>query len=162
MAIPSCAHHVAMRVANLQTSIKFYGDVFAAVQLTRPKLYEGPIAAKIIAAPQGVSYSLCHIRIGDGFIELFEFHEPKVPQMPVDHVSAGIMHLGMHVEDPVETAVRIVANGGRQLMDEPITIPGVGKILTCSDPDNNVLELFEAPQELVIEASLSANPQYRP
>jgi predicted enzyme related to lactoylglutathione lyase len=162
MAVPSCSHHVAMRVADIQRSVEFYSKVFGAVQLTLPKLYEGPIAAKIIAASQEVSYSLCHIQIGDGFVELFEFHEPKVPQDPIDHFAAKIMHLGMHVEDAVATAAAIEANGGRQLMEEPISIAGVGRILTCSDPDNNVLELFEAPQHAVIEASLAANPQYRP
>jgi predicted enzyme related to lactoylglutathione lyase len=162
MTVPSCAHHVAVRVEDIERSVDFYAVVFGAVQLTLPKLYEGPIAAKIIAANEDVRFSLCHIRIGDGYIELFEFHEPKVPQIPIKHSAANIMHLGMHVEDVVAAGERIEASGGKQMMDEPITITGVGKILTCCDPDNNVLELFEAPQLAVIEASLAANPQYRP
>lgn len=162
MTTPSCSHHVALRVDSLERSVAFYRDVFDAVQMTLPKRYDGPVAKRIIGADQDVSYSLCHIRVGDGFMELFEFHEPRLPQTPIDHFAAKIMHVGMHVEDAEAVAEKVMAAGGSRLMDEAIMIPDVGQVLTCLDPDNNVLELFEAPQHVVIEASLAANPQYRP
>jgi predicted enzyme related to lactoylglutathione lyase len=162
VTVPSSAHHVGLRVASLAAGVDFYREVFGAVQLSLPKRYDMPDSARIIGSQAAVSFSLCHLRIGEGYIELFEFHEPKVPQNRIDLFAAKLMHLGVLVEDVEETANKIVKHGGWRMMDEPILVSDTVKLLFCYDPDNNALELSSAPQHALIESALTANPQYRP
>ena len=128
---PVSAHHVAVRVGDLDRSIAWYEAAFGFVVLHRGRVPEGtPIAM---------------LRTGGGAgVELFELEARADPNWagPIPALEQGVVHFGLDVPDLETAFTRAVAAGGRPVWpprDAPVS--GV-QIAFVADPDGNLVELI--------------------
>jgi len=148
MRVPSVAfHHTAIVVTDIERSIAFYGQHFAAVLEMQLRHVGGRDVAALHRLAE-VDFDLAFLAIGGGRLELFEFH---VPRSTTDNRSAssfGLSHVAFEVDDlharyseMRELGVHFTAPP-LELSDD--TAPGF-VIAFCSDPDGNQVELLQTP-----------------
>lgn len=136
------AHHVALRVANMERAIDFYASVFGAEQRTGVSVWEGPLAEEIMGGRPGVRFKVCLLRAGRAGIELFEFLAPVVEPKRPNPTEGGLLHFAIQVDDVGATLAAAEAAGGRRVND-PQVFGGI-EIVHLYDPDYNPLELLNA------------------
>jgi catechol 2,3-dioxygenase-like lactoylglutathione lyase family enzyme len=144
------AHHVALRVANIETSARFYVEGFGARRRTSPRLYEGPAAEVIMGGRRGVRFQVCHIQIGRGLIELFEFLSPLIPPRAIEPFEGRIIHFGIRVTDVGSTLDRLEQIGGRRLSPAIRSIGDI-KLIYVADLDDNVIEITDGSMDNIID-----------
>lgn len=152
--------HAALRVADVESSTRFYVEVFGAEIMSNPFVVEGAFAESMMEGPAGVRFRLRHLRFGAGVLELFEFLEPRRAAEPVHARDATILHLGFQVDDVEETAARAEAAGGRVLV--PVTEWGEAKLAFIADPDGNIIEVADASIDRLVIATIAACPEAAP
>ena len=132
-------HHVAVRVADLERSTRFYLDVFGgrgALDAAMPsEMTEHPFGT-----PPGTVSRGRGIFFDEGVVEIFAF-EPSAPTSAVDQAAANQMHFCLYVEEVRATAARVAAAGGSVLFD-PMEW-GECTFVYVADPDGNVIELLD-------------------
>ena len=140
--------HVAIRVASIERSTRFYQDALGARILTEPFRVGGELAEGMLGGPDGVSFRMRQIGFGRGVMELFEIAPPgPAGRTRADRLS--ILHIGVHVDDLAATVDRVLAAGGAVTV--PIMSWGTASLCFCTDPDGTVLELADAPiEELLV------------
>jgi catechol 2,3-dioxygenase-like lactoylglutathione lyase family enzyme len=143
----------------MDRSIRFYADAFGAVQLTRPFVLEGQFAEAMMEGPPGVRFRLCHLRLGTGMIELFQFLEPEPPAEPAHPSRLNVMHIALRVDDVDAAVERLLAAGGRLVF--PITAWGGHRLAYAADPDGTIIELADAPLSELLTGTLEQFPEAR-
>ena len=149
--------HMAIRVADIEASTRFYQNVFGAEILTNPFLIEGDFAAAMMEGPDGVKFKLRQITFASGVLELFQFLEPTHPTTQIHATRSNILHMGFHVNDVEFVASKVEAEGGRLLHE--ITSWGTYKLVFIADPDGNVIELADASIRELVRSTVVSFPE---
>jgi catechol 2,3-dioxygenase-like lactoylglutathione lyase family enzyme len=138
----SVNHHVGLRVADIERSIRFYREALDGQLRTQIMEYGPPDAAQIMNGPEDLRFRVCLIGFDEGTIELFELGEPYRQTRPIPAIEGGIIHYAFRV-DNVEAALERVerAGGGRFWTQFREIGPGV-RAFYATDPDGHVLELI--------------------
>jgi catechol 2,3-dioxygenase-like lactoylglutathione lyase family enzyme len=115
-------HHAGLCVANLERSIAFYAEVFGL-----------ELAERLSFAGEEIAF----LWVGSARLELIETTAGRRPTGVVDHVALEVHELDMLLE-------RLRARGVTLLDAAPVPVPPLGaRILFCSGPDGERIELFE-------------------
>jgi len=147
----SVNHHVGLRVADLERSIRFYEEAFGARLRVQPMAYGPPDAGEIMAGPADLEFRVAHVGFDDGVIELFELAEPYRATAPIPAVSGGIIHYAIQVDDVEAALARVEAAGGKRLWPEMRDITETKKVMYVTDPDGHVLELISLTMDELID-----------
>ena len=135
-------HHVALRVADMERSLRFWQDALGARVVAPPSLREGPFIESVFGERTRVT--VAHVAFDANALELWEFHEPVHPIPPADQAAIGQMHFAVTVDDVPATVARVEAAGGRTRF--PVKqLAGGGdsaQFVYCEDPDGHVFELL--------------------
>jgi catechol 2,3-dioxygenase-like lactoylglutathione lyase family enzyme len=135
-------HHVAICTPDADRLIAFYRDQLG-FELAVDEAWEPGIdVADAVLGLERSSGRQVLLRVGDAFLELFEFwsHPGRSgdPDRPVcDH---GYTHLCVDVDDLDEVHQRLAAAGVRFLSPPQDLLPGV-RTCYARDPDGNVVEI---------------------
>ena len=154
-------HHIALRVSDIERATAFYVDVFSAERAVLPFATDGSLAETIMAGPAGVSFVSCMLRVGSGYMELFEFRNPTHDMEPAHPTRGNILHVCLRVDDVDATARAAEAHGGRRLWSE-IERWGAAHTMLIADPDGNVIELIDAPIDEVVRMTHAMFPDTDP
>jgi catechol 2,3-dioxygenase-like lactoylglutathione lyase family enzyme len=157
----SAFHHPGLRVTDIDRSARFYLDAFDGHWLTKPFVLEGEFPEVVMGGPPGVRFKVCHIGFDEGAVELFEFLEPAHPIEVVHPTRGNLIHFGLQVEDVAEALERVEALGGRRLWPD-INPWGDANVIYVADPDENIVELTDAPLERIVELTIAAIPEADP
>jgi catechol 2,3-dioxygenase-like lactoylglutathione lyase family enzyme len=156
-------HHVGIRVADIERSVRFYTEVFDGTPLTLPYLREGPEAESAMGGIPGVRYLVCQLQLSNGVVEPFQFLDPKLPTGPIAAPRGGVLHFGLQVPDVPRALERLEAAGGKRAWPEVRTM-GTVHVIYATDPDGNLIEILDADAATLAEVVIAANPdaRYRP
>jgi len=137
-------HHIAISTPNANRLIAFYRDQLGFEVAFDTSWEPGVELADTVLGLDGSSGRQVLLRIGNAYLELFEFWSPpgraSDPERPVcDH---GYTHLCIDVDDLDVTYARLSAAGVRFHSPPQDLFAGVR---TCysRDPDGNVVEIQE-------------------
>ena len=145
-------HHVAISTGDLDRLIAFYRDVIGMELVKESGWAAGSDQVDAIVGLQGSSARAAKLRLGNAYLELFQFLTPPgVPQSgdrPVnDH---GYTHICLDVVDIDAEFERLSRAGMRfHCPPPPATTVGPGSQRSTygRDPDGNVIELQELHPE---------------
>jgi catechol 2,3-dioxygenase-like lactoylglutathione lyase family enzyme len=151
-------HHIAIRVSDLDRSIRFYRDALGATPLTAPTIRKGPLIDEVFG--RGAEARMCFVALDVNNLELWQFLSPAAPIPYGDQPRLGLMHFAITVDSVDEAAARVVAAGGR--LRFPVKTLGgessEAKFVYCEDPDGNVFELLDTDLAGTIERIVAASP----
>jgi catechol 2,3-dioxygenase-like lactoylglutathione lyase family enzyme len=154
-------HHISLRVADIERSIRFYEEALDGRLVVAPVLREGPYIERVFG--EGTRVKVCHVAFTANAVELWQFLEPEVPIPYADQRTLGQMHFAVTVDDVAATLAKVEAAGG--LARFPIAkVAGLdAHFVYCEDPDGNVFELLDVTHPetvcLIIEAVPDAAPR---
>ena len=137
-------HHTAISTSDIERSLSFYKDMLGFEEVAGFSWEKGNDAIDTITNLKSSAGRVALIRIGNAFVELFEFQSPQPvkanPNRPVcDH---GVTHICLEVED-VEAEHKRLSTAGMRFLSPPVDA-GMGlKAVYGRDPDGNVVELLE-------------------
>jgi catechol 2,3-dioxygenase-like lactoylglutathione lyase family enzyme len=157
----NAAHHVCIRVSDMDRAVAFYRDAFDARIATRPFLIGGEVAESIMDGPPGVSFLTSILAFDQGGIELFAFIEPPNSTDHVHLLERHIMHVAFQVDDVAAAVERVVRAGGRRVWPDIKDIDGL-HMTYVADPDNTIIELVNASMAVVEARMLEAFPDAAP
>jgi catechol 2,3-dioxygenase-like lactoylglutathione lyase family enzyme len=149
--------HIAIRVADIEVSTRFYMNVFGAEVLTNPFVIAGEFAEEMMEGPAGVRFKLRQLTFVAGVLELFQFLEPIHPSSPVHATQANLLHMGFQVDDVELVASKVESEGGRLL--HSMTSWGNYKLVFVADPDGNVIELADASIRELVRSTIVNFPE---
>jgi catechol 2,3-dioxygenase-like lactoylglutathione lyase family enzyme len=142
-------HHTAISTGNLERLLGFYRDVLGFDVVMEGGWESGSEAIDQIVGLKGSSAKSAMLRASNTHIEIFEYTSPPPkpgdPSRPVcDH---GYTHFCLEVEDIDKEYERLKA-AGMTFNCPPPTLESGMRATYGRDPDGNVIELFEIPDEL--------------
>jgi len=150
-------HHVALRVSDLEESVRFYEQALGGRLVAAPIIREGPYIEEVFGP--GAVVQVCHIAFAANALELWQFLAPVVPIPPQDQSAVGIMHFAVTVDDVPEALARVEAAGGRARFPvKPIGGDSPGRFVYCEDPDGHVFELLSVDHPETVRIILERNP----
>lgn len=139
-------HHTGFSVADLERTIRFYGEGLGLEVVSRihgPKDYHGTMTG----------YPGCHLEaafmaIPEGPpLEFIQYLEPKGEPLDMETYRTGNGHFALVVDDIDATLKKLIALGGSPRSDGPVTIPSGpnkgAKAVYIRDLDGITVELFE-------------------
>lgn len=147
----SLCHHVAIKVADLESAIRFYDEVLGARIFTAPREIGPPHAAEVMGGPADVRFRACRLGFDAGCLELFQFlgSPGQIPEWAAGTHTARVPHFGVQVADVMATLERVERAGGRRLWPHPEEW-GPARTMYVADPDGNVFELCDASLEALV------------
>lgn len=155
-------HHVALRVEDMDASVRFWTEALGGTLATPVALRTGGYFDDLFGT--GAQVKVCYITFDAAAVELFEFVEPRVPLPEPSQTGDLLMHFGVTVDDVPATLARVEACGGRARV--PVNHvggrPDAPRFVYCESPDGHVFELMEmtVEQTLVeIHKSIAAMEQ---
>jgi len=158
----SLHHHVALRVADIDRSIRFWQESLDARVAVLPVVRSGGYFDQLFGP--GVQVKIAHLVFDAGSIELFEFVEPRRPVPRGSQTEDGQLHFGVVVDDAAAALARVEAAGGRRLM--PVSHMGgledAPRFCYCTDHEGHVFELLEADHPEVIRIVHRSVPESVP
>lgn len=133
-------NHVGISVANFERALQFYRDVIG-MEIVVDKAFSGEMYEAILGL-KGARGRVAALRLGDQYIELFEFVNPQAKPAPAhravcDH---GITHFCLAVEDIYGEYERLKAAG--VVFHCPPQDSGQAIATYGRDPEGNVFELL--------------------
>lgn len=137
-------HHVALRVEDVERSIRFWTEGLGGTLENEPVERGGGYLDQLFG--EGSRIRICYVTFDAGAVELFEFLEPRRPVAPSAQTVDGLMHFGVHVEDLDEALARVEAAGARRRLEIQHVggRPGAPRFVYVESPDGHVFELLEA------------------
>jgi catechol 2,3-dioxygenase-like lactoylglutathione lyase family enzyme len=154
-------HHAGLRVSDIERAAQFYIDAFDGHFLAKPFTLQGEFAEVVMDGPPGVSFRVSMVGFAEGCVELFEFTAPVHPIDPVHPTKGNIIHFGIQVDDVAEALRRVEAAGGKRLWPD-VSPWGSANVVYVLDPDQNIIEVIDAPMEKIIELTLADFPEADP
>ena len=141
-------HHVAISTGDIDRLIAFYRDVIGMEFVRESGWAAGSAQVDAIVGLSGSSARSAKLRIGNAYLEIFQFltpeGAPQPPDRPVnDH---GYTHFCLDVDDIDAEYARLSAAGMTfHCPPPPATTagPGAQRSTYGRDPDGNVIELQE-------------------
>lgn len=140
-------HHTGIIVTDLDRSIYFYRDLLGAEFVSEPSpWFSGDDLARGVGVP-GAELRQVNLRFGGVQFELLEYGNRPIDNVkPAPQNRLGSMHLGLRVDNIVETKARLEAQGVHFLSDVNVVDDGVlagWRWVYLHDPDGITLELVE-------------------
>lgn len=137
-------HHAGISTPNLDRLVTFYSELLGFEEVSRSSWERGFDDADAVLGLVDTAAEMVLLRLGDTYLELFEFRHPAPGPAPVDRPvsKSGINHICLAVDDLASEYERL-SNAGMQFHSTPRDI-GDGPFTYGRDPDGNVVELWEA------------------
>jgi glyoxylase I family protein len=137
-------HHTAISTGNFDRLVSFYCDQLGATMVAPPGDLSGEEFDAVVDL-QDAKARVAMLRLGNAFIELFEYANPVGkqgdPNRPVsDH---GLTHICFDVTDLPGEYERLKQAGVRFHCEPKPMMGGRSWITYARDPDGNVIELQE-------------------
>jgi extradiol dioxygenase family protein len=145
--------HVCITVADIEEALKFYCDVLGLESIGKLRGERAP--GEILGFPNQIIEIHADHLVGKEkenatVIDLIEFVEPKTvvntnPPAPLNHAGINRMAFGVDSTDAVYEKLKARADITFLCQPQVVIAPTGGKfkILTFTDPYNNVLEVIE-------------------
>jgi catechol 2,3-dioxygenase-like lactoylglutathione lyase family enzyme len=133
--------HIGVSVKNMEKAIEFYRDVIG-LEKVMDREFDAPLAE--ITGLEGARARVVHMRLGEAFVELFDYKHPKGREPRPDHKQAdfGLTHIGFFVDEFHKTYQDLKAKGVR-FLSEPVEIrPGV-YVAYFRGAENEICEIRE-------------------
>jgi catechol 2,3-dioxygenase-like lactoylglutathione lyase family enzyme len=119
--------HVAVTVADLQTTVSYYQDTLG---------YEVIGQLRHAADPRG--FLITYLQAGAGVLEVFTYTADTEPSpWTPDEPRLGLRGIGIGDDDPTGAVRRLTARGGAPVPDPPATVSGP----LVTDPDRVPLQV---------------------
>ena len=143
-------HHVAISTPDIVRLKQFYTEQLGLTLIAEMEWPKGTLVSDTILALKDSSAKLVMLKMGNAYMELFEYVSPapapKAPDKPVcDH---GITHICLDVTD-VDAEYKRLKEAGMTFHSEPQYVSEEIKTVYGRDPDGNVVEL----QEILVQDS---------
>ena len=139
----SVNHHIGLRVADIDRSVRFYEEAFGARLRVQPMAYGPPDAGEIMEGPADLTFRVCHLGFDEGVIELFELNEPFRHTEKIPATRGGIIHFAIEVDDVEATLERVERAGGNRLWKDIRAISDTHRVIYVTDPDGNIIEIID-------------------
>lgn len=135
-------HHVGCSTPDLERLMGFYMDAFG-FEIVARTTWAGDPSIDAALELSSSSAEMVMLRLGDVFLELFEFASPDPGPSSQDRPVSepGINHICLAV-DSVDAEVARLVERGMRFHSPPLDI-GDGPFVYGRDPDGNVIELWE-------------------
>jgi len=116
--------HAAMSVKDMEKAIAFYCDV---VGMEKVFDREFDVQMARLIGVEGTMARIVHLRLGQAFLELFDYEYPKgrEPRSDAQQSDFGLIHIGFTVEDFWATYQHLLDRGVQFLADPVEFRPGV-------------------------------------
>ncbi|HJP05406.1 MAG: bleomycin resistance protein [Chromatiales bacterium] len=136
-------HHAAISTPDLEQCVRFYTEVIGGKVAWTFGWPAGTPEADEVTGLQNSEASAAMLKIGETFLEVFEFTSPEPGQQvklrPVNN--HGITHICLEVED-IHAEYERLSAAGMPFNCEPQAQEG-SSMVYGRDPDGNVVELIE-------------------
>jgi catechol 2,3-dioxygenase-like lactoylglutathione lyase family enzyme len=140
-------HHVGITVADLERSLEFYVGILGLELAGGPtEIFDDENLGPAVGVP-GARLRCALLRLGDGLLELLQYHAPASPvETPLPQNALGAQHVAFAVDDVHACKQALEAQGVEFLAD--VTVVDDGPLagwrwVYFRDPDGNALELVE-------------------
>jgi glyoxylase I family protein len=141
-------HHAGISTPDLGRLVSFYCDLLGFEEVARAEWDAGFTDADDVLGLVDSAAEMVLLRLGATYLEVFEFRQPDSgvaePERSVARV--GINHICLAVDDLHAEYGRLAAAGMR-FHSSPRDI-GDGPFVYGRDPDGNVVELWQVPNQL--------------
>jgi catechol 2,3-dioxygenase-like lactoylglutathione lyase family enzyme len=147
---PLGLHHAGVTVRSLDRSLAWWRQMFG-VEPTMHVHNEAPLpeaTSQALGVP-GASLSYAFLPIGDGIVELIEYHQPVGGAYELRNNDIGAMHVGIRVVD-IQAQYEHMVSSGAVFRHPPIRLEGERKGVSfayATDPDGIQVELWEGPDQ---------------
>ena len=142
------ADHVAVSVADMERSIRFYTGLFGFE--VRRRLPADPALPldRVIGVP-GAAADIAHLYLGEFMLELFRYRVPEgragaAERSQADH---GYIHFGLRVRDIHGETARLRA-AEVSFLGDPVEFRPGAWVVYFRGPDGEVVELREVSDSL--------------
>jgi len=153
-------HHTGILVKDLDRSARFYIDALDGHWLFKPSPMTGETARRTFGGGPDAEVRFAYIGFDEGAVELVEFVKDPA-DYAIDPRPARLPHFAVMVDDVRDSIRRIVEAGGSEVWEEPVDWNGA-LVMYVADPDGNVIELFDAPLEKIVEMTIEIFPDSAP
>jgi lactoylglutathione lyase len=136
--------HIALRVTQLDRSLRFYRDGLGFREVSRIEVVGGPTAL-LLDAPEAPLSAIFLERDGTT-LELQQISLPGGRELEMPEVGLGWSHIGVRVEDLEKVAGDLCALGGQVIEVSRYRHPELGShVVFVADPDGARVELIQLP-----------------
>lgn len=142
-------HHVGLSTGQLEAMVDFYTGSFGFEVVYRGGWESGSADVDEIVGLDGSAARLAMLRLGDFFVEMFEYSSPAPKPAEADRpvCDHGYTHICLEVAD-LDEEYRRLSDAGMRFHCAPHPAPepvrrGSLRAVYGRDPDGNVIELLE-------------------
>lgn len=138
-------HHVALSTPDLERCLSFYCEKLGGKQASEVYSWnKGNEIADRMTRLKDSAARYAFVKVGNVFLELFEFSSPAPNDQSHRACDYGLVHLSFVVDDIHAEYARLKA-AGMEFNGSPVEYED-GSIFTYGrDPDGNIIELLEVP-----------------
>jgi len=138
--------HIALRVKDVEHSLRFYRDGLGFREVSRIEV-EGAPTALMLNAPEARLRAIFLERDGV-MLELQQLAFPDGRELTMPEIGLGWSHVGLRVDDAEKVAGELCALGGRVIESSRYRDPALDShVLFASDPDGARVELIQLPDD---------------
>lgn len=136
-------HHIGISVPDLQKAVAFYCGVLGGVDMWGRDLDPVTANADAVIGLKDVRASFRIVKLGNAYLELWEFANPKPRPLPFDHPPSdhGIAHICLQVSDIHAEHARL-SDAGMTFVGPPRD-SGTMAAVYGRDPFGNIVEIYE-------------------
>jgi len=139
------ADHVALSVADVERSIRFYTDLFG-FEVRRRLPADPSLPLDKVIGVAGAAADIAHLYLGEFMLELFQYRVPEgradaAARSQADH---GYIHFGLRVTDIRGETARLRA-AGVSFLGDPVEFRPGAWVVYFRGLDGEVVELREVP-----------------
>jgi len=141
-------HHTGITVRNIERSLAWWKEMFDVEPDTIIATGEPlPEAIQTSIGVPGAALTYAFIKIGDGMVELLEYHDPIGRDFDRSNSDVGAAHVCIRVADVVAQYEHMVAKGAK-FRHPPIVLDGElegNAFAYAQDPDGLSVEIWQEP-----------------